>query len=87
MRKTHGPVSVEMQGRLGTLTYEEGERRLEMDLELSGVTQFTLLALASHDTFAYWTEPVGLKITDEGQRQIVLAIRRWEVAENCAISL
>jgi hypothetical protein len=87
MIQSYGPVSVEMYGRAGTLTYSEGEHLLRIDLEMSGVPQFLLLALTTPDEFQTWTVPAGEPIPAPRQREIVLAIRRWEVEQRCPISL
>ncbi|MEJ2170053.1 MAG: hypothetical protein P8X90_31525 [Desulfobacterales bacterium] len=62
-------------GRSGTITYQSGSNKIEIDWELSGSPEYDFL-LAPVD-LREWSEPKGAKIPFQMQIQILQKLRSW----------
>jgi len=59
---------IKSYGRVGKIIFVDSEKVCEMDLEVSGVPQFTILIC--FDALRYWTKPEGVLITNEEKLEI-----------------
>lgn len=62
-------------GRCGSITYETTGHKIEIDWEMSGVSQYDIL-LAPVD-LREWNEPKGVAIPIETQIEILQKLREW----------
>ncbi len=62
-------------GRCGSITYQTADHKIEIDWEMSGVSQYDIL-LAPVD-LREWNEPKGVAIPIESQIEILQKLRDW----------
>lgn len=62
-------------GRCGTITYQSGSNKIVIEWEMSGSAEHDIL-LAPID-LTEWSEPKGVKIPFEMQKEILQKLRSW----------
>lgn len=67
------------QGRSGDILYQEGDRALELDWEMSGTNELNIL-LAPVD-LRKWHAPLPTTIPLDKQKEILSRLRHWLHAE------
>jgi hypothetical protein len=66
---------IKSYGRAGKIIYVDNEKVCEIDLEVSGVPQFTILIY--FDALQYWTKPEGALISNEEKLEIRSKLIDW----------
>ena len=67
--------SIKSFGRAGKIIFVDNEKVCEMELEVSGVPQFTILIY--FDALQYWTKPEGVLISHEEKLEIRSKLSDW----------
>lgn len=62
-------------GRCGSIIYQTADNKIEIDYEMSGVSEYDIL-LAPMD-LREWDEPKGVSIPFETQIEILQKLRKW----------
>ncbi|HET6767195.1 MAG TPA: hypothetical protein VFH08_07345 [Chitinophagaceae bacterium] len=62
-------------GRAGKIIFVDKEKVCEMEFEISGVPQFTILIY--FDALQYWTKPEGVLISNEQKHEIRSKLIDW----------
>lgn len=66
---------IRSHGRTGKIIFVDNERVCDMELEVSGVPQFTILIY--FDALQYWTKPEGVLISNEEKLEIRSKLIGW----------
>ena len=66
---------IKSYGRAGKIIFVDNERVCEMELEVSGVPQFTILIY--FDALQFWTKPEGVLISNEEKLEIRSKLIGW----------
>lgn len=71
---------IKSYGRGGKIIFVNDEKVCKMDLEVSGVPQFTILIY--FDALRYWTKPAGVLISNEEKLEIRSKLIDWLAKKN-----
>jgi hypothetical protein len=76
---------IKSYGRAGKIIFVDNERVCEMELEVSGVPQFTILIF--FEALQYWTKPEGVLISNEEKLEIRSKLIDWLAKKNLKAQL
>ena len=80
LMKNENQFKMNRSGRSGSITYQSGDKKIEIYWEMSGVPEYDIL-LAPID-LKEWYNPKGVKIPLEVQMQILQELRSWFKEQN-----